>query len=142
MRLSKSALYALYAALEMAASDEKVTVGGVSERYDIPQGALARVFQRLVHAGIARGVRGVGGGYELARTAASVTVLDVLEVFDAGQADAHFLLGQRSEKAQAQPGDARISRLFDEVAELVRSTYASVTLETLRGRGAAAPSDD
>jgi Rrf2 family protein len=131
MRFSKSTLYALYAAQEMATADGTVTVASVAERYGLPPGALAKVFQQLVRAGLARGVRGVGGGYVLAKAAAEITVLDVISVFDPPHADGHSLLAERSEKARAQAADARLARLCDEVAEVMSCTFDSVTLETL-----------
>jgi Rrf2 family protein len=131
LKFSKSTLYALYAALELAGAEQPVTVASVAERFGLPPGALAKVFQRLVRAGLAVGVRGIGGGYVLSKPAAEITVLDVISVFDAPRRDGHFLLAERSEAARAQPTDARLSRLFDEVAEVVSCTFASVTLETL-----------
>ena len=131
MKFSKSTLYALYAALELAAADDPVTVASVAERFDLPPGALAKVFQQLVRADLAIGARGVGGGYRLAKPASEITVLDVISVFDAPGRNGHFLLGERSEAAREQATDARLSRLFDEVAEVVSCTFASVTLETL-----------
>jgi len=139
VRFSKSTLYALYAAMEMAAADQPVTVASVAGRFGLPPGALAKVFQQLVRAGLAHGVRGIGGGYVLARPAAEITVLDVISVFDAPLTNGHFLLGVRSEVARTQEADARLSRLFDEVAEVVSCTFASVTLETLAGASGDAP---
>jgi Rrf2 family protein len=40
------------------------------------------VFQQLVRAGLATGMRGVGGGYSLSRPASRITVLDVIHVFE------------------------------------------------------------
>ena len=60
MNISKSTRYALYAAAEMArAGDAPTTVAAVAERYRIPEGALAKVFQQLVRAGLATGTRGI-----------------------------------------------------------------------------------
>ena len=131
MQFSRSTLYALYAAMDLASTAETVTVASVADRYGLPPGALAKVFQQLVRAGLAVGARGVGGGYRLARPPSEITVLDVISVFDAPRANGHFLLGERSDAARAQPADERLSRLFDEVAEVVSSTFASVTLDTL-----------
>ena len=131
MKFSKSTLYALYASLELAAADQPVTTASVAERFGLPPGALAKVFQQLVRAGLAVGVRGIGGGYVLARPATEITVLDVISVFDAPRQNGHFLLGERSAAARAQPADVRLTRLFYEVAEVVSCTFASVTLETL-----------
>lgn len=131
MQFSRSTLYALYAAMDLASREETVTVASVADRYGLPPGALAKVFQQLVRAGLAVGARGAGGGYRLARPPTEITVLEVISVFDAPRANGHFLLGARSEEARAQPADERLSRLFDEVAEVVSSTFASVTLDTL-----------
>ena len=54
----------------MARAGGKVTtVAAVAAKYGIPEGALAKVFQQLVRVGLATGMRGVGGGYRLARPA-------------------------------------------------------------------------
>ena len=119
MNITKSTRYALYAAAEMAlAGEAPTTVANVSERYGIPEGALAKVFQQLVHAGLATGTRGIGGGYRLARPASKITVLDVLHVFE-----------RRREPPKSSV--CHLHWLFNEVDELVRSTYESVTLQTL-----------
>lgn len=129
MTPTKSARYALYAALEMSvADDEPVTVAGMARRHGMSQTALAKVLQQLVRAGLAVGARGVGGGYRLARPAATLTVLEVISVFERPRVPGQALLGGRS---GAGPVDAALRRLFDEVDELVRGTFASVTLGTL-----------
>ena len=121
MTLKKSTYYALYAALEMARTGKgvQVTVSRVAQRYAIPEAVLAKVFQQLVRKGIAVGTRGTRGGYCLARRSSEVTVLDVIQAFEPVP------------EAAQQQGPLR--KLFDEVDEQVRCTYASVTLETLAG---------
>jgi Rrf2 family protein len=133
--LSKSARYALYAALEMAlAGDEPVTVSSVAGRHAIPTTALAKVFQQLVRAGLATSARGVGGGYRLGRPPSEVSVLEVIAVFDPPRAPGQDLLTGRIAVARETSIDLGLRRLFDEVDELVRCTYASVSLETLARR--------
>lgn len=138
MTLSKSARYALYAALEMArAEGGLVTAAAVAARYRVPPTAAAKVFQQLVRAGLAEGVRGVGGGYRLARPRSRVTVLDVLSVFEpslrepADPVTGHAGASAASGAPQQAPPDAALAGLLGEVDELVRCTFASVTLETL-----------
>lgn len=142
----KMAVYALAAALEMAAAgdDRPVAVGQVARSTRVPEAVLAKAFQHLVRAGLAIGVRGSAGGYRLARPAAKITVLDVLEAFEPPRPSHHGdPRPARSRRAsrRAAPSDAaaralpdldpRIRRLFHEVDELVRCTYASVSLATL-----------
>jgi Rrf2 family transcriptional regulator, cysteine metabolism repressor len=132
MTVSKSTRYALYAAAEMAlAGDGLVTVAGVATRYGIPEGALAKVFQQLVRAGLALGTRGIGGGYRLSRPPSRITVLDVLNVFERPRTPGACLLHDQPGQPCPQASVCNLHWLFEEVDELVRSTYDSVTLETL-----------
>lgn len=125
MKLNRSTHYALAAALEMASTeDEQVSVSRVAERNGIPETALAKVVQQLVRAGIAEGTRGVGGGYRLTRPPSRISLLDVIRVFEPEPPTAPF---------QVRGGWAahRLNPLFAEVDEMVRSTFESITLETL-----------
>ena len=132
MELSQSARYALYAAMELArAGEAPVTVGEVAGTHHIPEAALAKVFQQLVRADLAVGIRGVGGGYLLARPAADITVLDLISVFDRTRPKGRCLLTRRGEGPCVHDLDCRLRHLVEEVDEGARSTYASVTLETL-----------
>ena len=134
MTLSKSARYALYAALEMALADDgPVTVSGVAARRAIPPTALAKVFQQLVRVGLATSARGIGGGYRLARPRSAISVLDVIAVFDPPRPPGQSLLPDRPERGETAV-DAGLRQLFDEVDEVVRCTYASVSLDTLARR--------
>jgi Rrf2 family protein len=136
MTFRKSTRYALYAAMEMARApgDAPVTAGQVAERYRIPGTVLAKVFQQLVRAGIAVGTRGTRGGYRLARPAAKVTVLDVIEAFEPVRPSEECLLADHNEPSCSEHQLCRLRRLFDEVDDTARCTYASVSLDTLVGR--------
>ena len=128
MRFHKSTCYALYATLELARHDRPITVGEVASRYEIPEGALAKVFQRLIHGGIATGVRGVGGGHVLARPKESITMLDVIAIFEAPMpCSLSSATPMRLPEGQGCP----IENLLREVEQTARDTFASVTLETL-----------
>lgn len=127
MRLSRGARHALLAAMEMArALPDPVTAAEVARRHAVPPTAMAKVFQRLVRAGIAVGLRGVGGGYRLAAKPSEVTVLAVIAPFEGVPPP---------EPAAPPPGDPlveeRLRALMDEVVGTVRSTLASVSLAAL-----------
>jgi len=131
LKLNRTTRYALYAAMEMASTpDEQITVGRVAARYRIPEGALAKVFQQLVRSGIALGTRGVGGGYRLSRPRRKITVQEVISAFEPPRTAGSCLL-ERPEEPCTMPTACRLGSLFDEVDELVRCTFESVTLDTL-----------
>ena len=119
MNFRKGTRYALYAAMEMARSDDgrPVTAAQVAASYGIPAAVLAKIFQRLVRAGLAAGTRGVNGGYVLTRPAARVTVLDVIEAFEPPRQPEQCLLADSDEADCARTDACRLRRLFDEVEE-------------------------
>lgn len=132
MNITKSTRYALYAAAEMAlAGVAPTTVTAVAQRYGIPEGALAKVFQQLVRAGLATGTRGIGGGYRLVRPPTKITVLDVLHVFEKRRDPDGCLLHDQAGARCPKMSACGLHWLFNEVDQLVRSTYESVTLATL-----------
>lgn len=133
MSYNKSTRYALYAAMEMAAAGDRtyVTAAQVAQRYNIPGTVLAKVFQQLVRAGIAIGTRGTGGGYQLAKKPSDLTMLDVIEVFEPPRSIGGCLLADSDDALCSNLNECRLRTVFDEVDELVRCTFASITLETL-----------
>jgi Rrf2 family protein len=135
MTFKKSTRYALYAAMEMARAGEEgqVTATRVAQRYGIPVAVLSKIFQQLVRAGIAVSTRGAGGGYSLARKPTDMTVLDVIEAFEAPRSASNCLLAEEGEGECGEFTLCRLRKLVDEVDEMARCTYASVTLETLVG---------
>lgn len=133
MTLNKATHYALYAAVEMArAGESPVTVAQVASRYGIPESALAKVFQQLVRSGVAVGLRGTKGGYRLSRPPSRITMLDVISVFEPPPS---LALGDPAARTADASAAAPLQRLFDELDELVRCTFASVSLATLVRRG-------
>lgn len=133
MNLRRSTRYGLYAAAELARSapGEPLTVARVAEVWGIPVPVLSKVFQQLVREGIAIGTRGSGGGYHLARPAAEISLLRVIEAFEpVGEPGACVLRGT-SALCCDRPGECPFRRVLDEVDEITRTTFASISLETL-----------
>jgi Rrf2 family protein len=84
LRLSKKADYALLAIRHLAAhaEDGAVSARELAETYDIPPELLAKVLQTLVRANLLESRQGIRGGYGLARSAASMSVADVIHAVD------------------------------------------------------------
>ena len=136
MNFQKSTRYALYAAMELARANEgdQVTAAQVADRYNIPGAVLAKVFQQLVRTGVAVGTRGTGGGYQLARKAGTVTLLEVIDAFEPSGTPGGCLLDDANDDRCDLFPDCELREVIDEVDELVRCTFASITLETLINR--------
>jgi FeS assembly SUF system regulator len=85
LRLSKKADYALIAMKHLAqrcAGAQSTSAREIAAQYDIPIELLAKVLQRLVRTGLLVSTQGTRGGYALSRSAASISVADVIQAID------------------------------------------------------------
>ena len=80
--ISKSTEYALRAVVCLARSDERLNVGQIAELTQVPSRYLAKILQRLVHAGLVKSVRGRTGGFALASQSDGMTILEVVNAVD------------------------------------------------------------
>jgi Rrf2 family protein len=76
--------YALDALVELQLHGDSVPVpiAELARRRDIPVQFLEQLFATLRRAGLLRSQRGVGGGYNFARPATEITVLEIVELLD------------------------------------------------------------
>jgi Rrf2 family iron-sulfur cluster assembly transcriptional regulator len=84
MKLSTKGRYAMVALADIALQPETklVTLGDISQRQNISLPYLEQLFVKLRRAELVTSVRGPGGGYQLARPAAQIRVVDVLSAVD------------------------------------------------------------
>lgn len=76
---SKKLFYAVEAVLFIAYNAKAGPISGrdMAEKQGLPPRYLEPMLQKLVHAGILRGVRGPQGGYELGRERRRITLADI-----------------------------------------------------------------
>ena len=84
MKLSTKGRYAVTALADIAlqGDDRLITLSEISDRQDVSLAYLEQLFVRLRKAGLVESVRGPGGGYRLARAAADIRVIDVMDAVD------------------------------------------------------------
>lgn len=83
MEVSLKADYALRAVLHIAqAHGERPTINEIAAREQIPREFLAKILLDLTEAKILKSFQGVSGGYELARRANRITMLEVIEAIN------------------------------------------------------------
>ncbi len=86
MRLSTKARYSVMAMAELArmqvTTQEPVTLATLSERQNLPLAYLEQLFLKLRRKGLVKSVRGFGGGYTLAKTAASIPIFEIINAVD------------------------------------------------------------
>jgi len=129
MRLQKSTLFALYAALELAADPARqMSTADIAARYGISAHHLAKVMRQLVRAGLIQSVRGVGGGYRFSGNVKRVTLWDIIEIFEPG---AQTSASDDGEPRHATPVSRALDRVRAEIDDLTRATMQSITLKSL-----------
>jgi Rrf2 family protein len=116
--------YALSALVELYRQGDSgpVPIAELARRREIPVQFLEQLFATLRRAGVLRSQRGVKGGYSFARPAASVTVLELVELLDG--ALGHGSSGVFFEAAQAA------------ASVLAEATVASVAEQEIQAAGA------
>lgn len=84
MRLSTKGRYAVTAMLDLALHEGKgpVTLADISVNQGISLSYLEQLFAALRGKQLVRGVRGPGGGYYLGKTAAEISVADIICAVD------------------------------------------------------------
>ena len=83
---SKKIYYAIEAVFFIAYNAKAMPVAGsdVAEAQNLPTRYLEPIMQKLVRAGILRGVRGPAGGYVLGRERRRISLADICEVITDG----------------------------------------------------------
>jgi Rrf2 family iron-sulfur cluster assembly transcriptional regulator len=84
MRLTTKGRFAVTAMIDLALRHEQgpVTLSGISVRQDISLSYLEQLFGKLRRHDIVESTRGPGGGYNLVKTPADVTVADIIIAVD------------------------------------------------------------
>ncbi len=127
MKLQKNTSLALYSVLESAADpDRHVAAAEIAQKYGVSAHHLAKVLSDLARAGVLASVRGVGGGYRFAANARRLTLLDVIERFEAlGPSAGGLGEGERT------PAGRALHTVLSEIDEMAKATFSSITIETM-----------
>ena len=119
---AKSA-YAVRALAELARrGSAPVPIGEIAARLDISPQFLESLFVTLRRGGILQSQRGVKGGYSLAKSAETVTVLEVVELLE----------------GEVGAGAAALGAPWSEIAEQVRAQLSATTIAEVAQREAQA----
>ncbi len=131
VKINKSTRFALYSVAELSENaGEVLSVGHIAEKYKISEHHVAKVLQQLARAGVIRSMRGINGGFQIARDPREITLLDIVEIFEPRVQDNGCLLRDFPEACDLS-GACRIEEVFNEIQEQAIYTLQSVTVATL-----------
>lgn len=129
MRLTTKGRYAVTAMLDLAlnAREIPVSLADISERQGISLSYLEQLFTKLRRNELVSSVRGPGGGYQLARAAADIQIVQVIDAVDES-VDATRCKG----KGNCQGGETCLTHyLWCELSEQIHGFLSGITLGSL-----------
>ena len=122
---SETVEYALRAVVFLAAQPTGPrTTQGIARGTLVPPAYLSKVLQRLVHAGILRSQRGIGGGVALLKQPNEVTILEVVQAMDPIRRIKTCPLGLANHEAQLCPLHERM----DNAMAAMEASFAATTV--------------
>ncbi|MFO0388280.1 MAG: RrF2 family transcriptional regulator [Alphaproteobacteria bacterium] len=125
---SKKLFYAVEAVLYIAynAGTGPISSRDIAAKQGLPPRYLEQLMQKLVRAGILRGVRGPNGGYVLARERRRVTVGDICDVLIEDKDE-----DQQDDKAGTMLGQKIVQPVWDAAQAQVMGSLKQVNLAEL-----------
>ena len=117
--------------------DAAMSAARLAEYHGVPPAYLAKHLQALASAGVLETVKGPRGGYRLARPAAAISVLDVVEAID-GDEPAFRCTEIRRRGPSAVPAreyrlPCGVHRAFTRADEAWRTELAATSITSLVG---------
>lgn len=134
MKLSRGVEWAVHCAVILAQADPGVPVPRhvLAGCYDLPESYLAKTLKSLVRVGVFAATSGPRGGFHLARPAARITILDIVEAVE-GSAPTFSCAEIRQRGACALPAEwcsrpCPIAQVMIDADAAWRTSLRSVTV--------------
>jgi len=123
MRMSTKGRFAVNALIDLALREPAgpVALAAICARQQISLSYLEQLFSRLRRQGLVESTRGPGGGYTLGRSAAEITVADIVSAVDESQAEA----------AADERDDGYSRALWQRLNAVMLEHMATITLKSL-----------
>jgi Rrf2 family protein len=132
MRLSTKGRYGVRAMVDLGlhVGEGPVPREEIAARQEISANYLARLFAKLVRAGLISSVKGPGGGYVLARGTAAITAGDIIQAVEEPLAPVYCVNGESKRTCHRLDGCVT-HFLWERLGERIAELLDSVTLEEL-----------
>lgn len=94
LKVSDAVNLAFHASALLAGAEGPRSVGDLARRMEMSENHLSKVMQRLGRAGLVKSRRGPSGGFELARPAQDIRLLDIYEAIEGPYVEQGCLLAK------------------------------------------------
>lgn len=134
MKISTRGRYGVRAMYDLATQygEGPVPLKGIAERQGISEHYLEQLIAPLRKAGLVKSLRGVSGGYELARAPDRITVGDIIRVLEGPIAPVDCVNEDESQSATCEHPDGCITRrIWAKVRDSISEVLDSISLADL-----------
>ncbi|MBU9828577.1 Rrf2 family transcriptional regulator [Rahnella sp. FC061912-K] len=137
-------IHSLVCMVDIKGDDREMNVREMAELQGVPYDYLAKIFTRLSRGGLVVSSEGKGGGFRLARPAALITMLDVVQaidgekgIFECKEIRQRLAVFEESPPAWACEGPCGIRAVMDSAQqrmeeELARHSILDLARKTFR----------
>ena len=128
--LTRKTDYALVALTAMASASEMISARGLADRLNLPLPVLRNILKRLTQVGLVQSARGQQGGYQLARDAQAISLVELIEAMEGPLRLTMCCRGADDPEREAceREGVCSIRRPVQRVHGLMRQFLSRVTL--------------
>lgn len=134
MQVTRAGEYAIIGLLYLARqpSERMVMIDEISGKERIPKSYLAKIFQSLVKGGFVRSHRGAGGGFNLARPASQISLLQILNCVEGAFALQKCVADEpECVVSHDRLGTCTLCAIFGEAQSLVNGVFSRTSLQDL-----------
>ncbi|MBQ8613155.1 MAG: Rrf2 family transcriptional regulator [Ruminiclostridium sp.] len=82
MHITLETDYAIRIVDRLIKAGGRLDAGTISERTGVSQRFALKILRKLVSGGLVKSYKGAGGGYEIARSAAEISLYDIVELME------------------------------------------------------------
>ncbi|MCX7919221.1 MAG: Rrf2 family transcriptional regulator [bacterium] len=134
MRMSTRGRYGLTAMLDISIYGEvsSVTAKDISERQNISVTYLEQLLSKLKRAGLVKGTRGPGGGYQLNKPPDQITIGDIIRVLEGPIAPVYCVLPTVDAKQCDKLAKCAMRLLWKKLGDKMSEVLDSITLKDLK----------
>lgn len=132
MKLTTRGNYAIGAVLDMAMNLERthISLKEIATRLDISENYLRQLCMQLSRRGIIKSIRGVSGGYYIAKSLADINLLDIVEAVE-GDIYVVHCLDMEDEKICDRAIDCKAKPIWELLNKSIRNCLVELTIEKL-----------
>jgi Rrf2 family transcriptional regulator, iron-sulfur cluster assembly transcription factor len=103
----------------------------IAAEMDIPQTFLAKIFQQFNKLGLVKSYRGAGGGFQLGRPAAKISLLEIVEAVEGPIIPNQCIMASGT---CSRDKICTVHPVWKDVQKGMRNTLAKVSLKRLAGK--------